>query len=267
MNCMKQRFLDVATESAKKAGKILLEFYKKKPEITYKEDQSIVSEADLKADSIIKIQLERNFPDHSILSEESGEKMQESEYLWIIDPLDGSTNFSVHNPFFAVSIGLLHKLQPILGVIFSPIQNELFIAERNKGARLNNQLISVNKDATLDTSFLAFCNGRDLHSRQNMAKIFYELKLKNNYIRQVGAAALELCYVAAGRFGGFFMTGVNPWDVVAGALIVEEASGTVTDFTNNLFSVKSSDIIASSPSIHKPLLNIIQQALASKGGS
>lgn len=259
---MEKSFLDIAIEAAKKAGELLLELFNTKTEITFKSDRSIVTKADLKADALITNLIEDVFPHHSILSEESGEKSKDLEYLWVIDPLDGSTNFSVHNPFFAVSIGLLYKYKPLLGVVYSPVQDELFVATRNSGAKLNNQTITVNKDAVFETSFLAYCNGRDQHSREEMIKIYGELKKQNNMFRQVGAASLELCYVAAGRFGSFIMPGINPWDVMAGALIVNEANGLTTDFENNPFNMKSLNIIASSSlSFHELLLQFIEKAL------
>ena len=258
---MTSHFLDIAIEATKKAGKLLLELFNSKTNVTYKNDSSIVTEADLQADSLIIKLIEGSFPQHSILSEESGRKDKFSDYLWVIDPLDGSTNFFVKNPFFAVSIGLIYKHQPLLGVIYSPFLDELFVAESKRGAYLNEQVISVDKKATLESSFLAFCNGRDLHSRKQIIKIYRELKFKNNRFRQLGAAALELCYVASGRFGAFIMPSINVWDIIAGALIVKEASGIVTDFKNNPLSLTSSDIIASSPLIHNSLFKIISETL------
>ena len=259
---MEQNFLDIAIEASQKAGKLLLDLFGSKTEKTFKFDRSIVTEADLKADALITNIIKENFPNHSLLSEESGEMSKSSDYLWVIDPLDGSTNFSVHNPFFAVSIGLLEKYKPLLGVVYSPVQDELFVATRNEGAKLNGRTITVNKEGVFETSFLAFCNGRDQHSRDQMIRIYGELKKKNNIVRQVGAASLELCYVAAGRFGSFIMPGINPWDVMAGALIVNEANGLTTDFKNNPFNIKSLNLIASSSStIHELLLQIIENAL------
>jgi myo-inositol-1(or 4)-monophosphatase len=255
---MNNQFLDVAIKAVKKAGEILLESYGKTRR-TLKSDQSVVTEADLKADSLIKSIIEEKFPNHSILSEESGRTTKASDYLWVIDPLDGSTNFSVQNPFFDVSIALLNKQQPLIGVVYSPFQNELFVAKRNEGAYLNDNLINVDKDSTLEESFIAFCNGRKRQSREQMIKIYSKLKIKNNVVRQVGAAALELCYVASGRFGAFIMPGVNSWDIAAGALIVQEAKGIVTDFHNNRFSIDSNNVLASSPSLHARLLRIINQ--------
>ncbi|MFW9905183.1 MAG: inositol monophosphatase family protein [Candidatus Thorarchaeota archaeon] len=257
---MTNKFLDIAIESAQKAGKLILNLFHKDIKIMTKLDQSILTEADLKADSLIKNIIHKNFPSHDIFSEETGRENKSSDYLWLIDPLDGTTNFSVHNPFFAVSISLLQKNEPLLGVVYSPFLDELFIAETNRGAYLDNQPITINKKASIESSLLAYSNGRDIYSRKQMIRIFEKLKIRNNKVRQVGAVALELCYVASGRFGAFIMPGMNSWDVFAGALIVKEAGGIVTDFQNNSLTLTSSDMIACSPSIHPILLNIINSA-------
>ncbi|MFX0052609.1 MAG: inositol monophosphatase family protein [Candidatus Hodarchaeota archaeon] len=257
---MNNLFLDVAIKAAKIAGEALLDTYGKTKK-NFKSDQSIVTEADLKADSLIKNIIEKQFPTHSILSEESGKTIKKSDYLWAIDPLDGTTNFSVQNPYFAVSIALLNKQQPLIGVVYSPFQDELFAAKRHEGAYLNTNLINVDRNSTLEESFIAFCNGRDRSTRELIIKIYSKLKLKNNFFRQVGVPSLDLCYVASGRFGAFLMPGINSWDIAAGALIVQEAKGTVTDFHNNEFSIDSNNVLASSSSLHAQLLRIITQVL------
>jgi myo-inositol-1(or 4)-monophosphatase len=257
---MNDQLLDVAIKAVKTAGEALLDIYGKTTK-SFKSDQSVVTEADLKADSLIKNIIENKFPNHSILSEESGKTIKTSDYLWVIDPLDGSTNFSVQNPFFAVSIALINNQQPLMGVVYSPIRNELFLAKRNEGAFLNTNLINVEKNSTLEKSFIAFCNGRDRYTRELMIKIYSKLKMKNNVVRQVGAASLELCYVASGRFGAFLMPGINSWDIIAGALIVQEAKGIVTDFHNNEFSIDSNNVLASSSSLHARLLRIIGKVI------
>lgn len=255
---MVRNFLNTATEAAKEAGKLLLDLYGTTTR-KFKRDQSVVTEADFEADKLITSIILDKFPSHSIFSEESGETIKDSDFLWIIDPLDGSTNFSVCNPFFAVSIGLLYKRQPMIGVVYSPIQKELFVAKKNEGAYLNDNLINVDMKATLEKSFLSFCNGRDSTSRKTMIQIYNRIKMKNNVIRHVGAPSLQLSYVASGRFGVFIMPGINSYDIAAGALIVQEANGTVTDFQNNPFTIDSSNILASSPSIHQTLSKILSQ--------
>ncbi len=148
MNEIRKESLSIAIKAVKEAGNELRKLYGN-TSISFKQDMSIVTEADITADKLIKNMILSNFPTHAVLSEESGLLNSNSEYLWVIDPLDGTTNFSVQNPFYAISIGLLHKKKPILGVVYSPIQNELFYAEVNNGAYMNDCLIKVDKDSKL----------------------------------------------------------------------------------------------------------------------
>ncbi|MHA1968922.1 MAG: inositol monophosphatase family protein [Candidatus Hodarchaeales archaeon] len=252
--------LSVAIKAAKEAGRELIKYYGK-TSIKFKQDKSIVTEADLVADKLIKKVILSSYPTHAVLSEETGLSDSHSDYLWIIDPLDGTTNFSVQNPFFAVSIGLIYKNKPVLGVVYSPIQNELFYAEIRKGAYMNDSLIEVDKNSNLENSFISFNNGRDEKSKRRMIQIFKDIKMKNNVIRQVGAAALELCYLAVGRFGAFIMPGVSSWDVLAGSLIVNEAHGVTTDFHGKEFNIQATDLLAGSPVIHQSLIEIINRSL------
>jgi myo-inositol-1(or 4)-monophosphatase len=260
---MRKNYLKVAIKAAKEAGAKLLKYY---GNITYKikNDRSVVTEADLKSDILIKQIIKSNFPNHSILSEESGMVDHNSDFLWIIDPLDGSTNFLVHNPFYCVSIGLLQKNHPIIGVVYSPIQDELFHAEIKHGAYLNGNAIEINRKVSLDSSFISFGNARDQYNRKKIIQIYKNIKIRNNFVRQVGAVALELCYVATGRFGAFLMPGINSWDILTGALIVNEAHGITTDFKGKLFNFHSTDILAAPSPIHKSLLEIINYSLTEK---
>lgn len=258
MTAKTDQFLSVAIAAAKSGGEILLDMYGK-VETTYKLDQSIVTQADLQSDNKIRKILTKEFPTHSILSEESGksfgsEKGASSEYLWVIDPLDGTTNYITQNPFFGVSIGLLVAQKPFLGAIYFPIQDELFYAKVGAGAYLNDRRIQVESNVSFENAFLSYGNARDIKNRQIIAKIFPKLKIKNNKVRQVGSPALALCFVAVGRFGAFFMPGVNLWDVTAGIVIVQEANGRVTDFLNKPFSINSTSIIAASSTLHSEIL-------------
>jgi myo-inositol-1(or 4)-monophosphatase len=185
------------------------------------------------------------------------ERGKESDYLWIIDPLDGTTNYAFQNPFFDVSLGLAYKGNPILGVILYPPQNELFYAEKEKGAYLNEARITVSDTRDVENSIIAFCHGRDKESVKRMINAFSRLKLINNKVRQLGAAALELCYVACGRIDAFYMVGINPWDVAAGAIILKEAHGKATDFSGKEFNVGSRDILGSNARTHDRLLEIL----------
>jgi len=256
---MEQDIPVVAKKLARNAGVLLKKYYCKKNTLTYKIDTSLVTEADLAADRYLRTEIEKFFPSHSIMSEESPEKKTSSDYQWIIDPLDGTTNFSICNPFFGVSICVLFEGTAQVGVIYSPIQDELFWSIKGKGAFLNNRPIIVDNQKDIEKSVITFCNGRDIDSRKILIQIYQNLKLRNNRIRQIGSAALELSYVAAARTGGFFMPGVNSWDILAGSLIVEEAKGKVTDFYGKKFTIRSQNLIAAPESVHQALLELIQQ--------
>ena len=256
---MHNKYLDVAKEAAYEAGTVLQSYYDRSIRIEQKSDSSLVTEADLAADRVIKNIIQEKFPDHSILSEETGLKLNESsEYLWIIDPLDGTTNYTIKNPFFAVSIALVKGKMPLVGVINFPVQKELFFAIKDKGSYLENTLLRVDNESRLKSAFVTYCNGRDLNSRERVSKIFTKLKLENNHVRQIGAAALELAYVACGRTGLFIMPGVSSWDVIAGVLLITEAQGIATDFSNKPFMLESTDLLAGSHVIHKEALDVIQ---------
>ncbi|MFW9777805.1 MAG: inositol monophosphatase family protein [Candidatus Heimdallarchaeota archaeon] len=248
--------LETAVTAAKDAGKLISHLFGKTQK-SYKLDGSIITEADIESDSLIKKTLTNAFPDHSVFSEEGEKIIRNPDHLWVVDPLDGTTNYSVKIPYFAVSIAYYFKSILRIGVVFAPILNEIFVAENKAGATLNGNPIGVDMDSPLENAFISFENGRDQTSRRKVTRIYSKLKLINNKIRQVGAVSLDLCNVAAGRFGAFIMPGSNTWDIAAGILIVEEAGGIVTDFKNQVLTEKSSSILAASPSIHERLYEII----------
>ncbi|MFX0205190.1 MAG: inositol monophosphatase family protein [Candidatus Hodarchaeota archaeon] len=259
MLAIDDQILAVAIAAAKAGGEVLLDMYGK-VEIAYKLDQTVVTQADLHSDKRIRKILTKEFPTYSILSEEGGKSFtcengdSSSEYVWTIDPLDGTLNYATQNPFFGLSIGLLVDQQPFLGVIYFPIQDELFYAKVGAGAFLNDKRLHVQSNVSFEDAFLAYGNASDMKNRQLIANIFPRLKIKNDTVRQVGSPALALCFVAAGRFGAFFMPGVNLWDVTAGIVIVQEANGRVTDFFNKPFSLNSTSIIAASSTLHLEIL-------------
>lgn len=255
---MKRKEFKVAIEAVKKAGTIVKKYYGQVI-ASRKPDSSLITKADLESESMIRNLLQKSFPNYSFLGEETGQSEKESDYLWVVDPLDGTTNYSFLNPFFDISVALVYKSKPIMGVVFSPPQNELFYAVKGEGAYLNDARIRVSERKFAD-SIIAFCHGRDQQSIKRMINAFSRIKPVNNKIRQLGAAALELCYVACGRIDAFFMVGLNPWDVAAGATILKEASGKISDFSGKEFTLASKDILGSNISIHQKLLDILAQA-------
>lgn len=244
----------------KKAGKRLLREYKEfnRSDIKLKARHEIVTKADLISEKIIISSIKKNFPEHQILSEESGKTKGGDEFLWIVDPLDGTTNFSIHNPLWSVSIGLAYKNKLIIGAVYSPLQDELFFAERAKGAFLNDKKIHISKMEAGKT-INAFCHGSSESNIKKALKYYNYLKINGFDCRQLGSAAIELAYVACGRIESIMIPGANAWDVAAGELLVEEAGGKVTDFTGKKWNLKSRDILASNNKNHNKLLKIINR--------
>jgi len=248
--------LDVAICAALKAGELLMRRYGR-ARIRYKSDRSIVTAADVESERLIRSIVGRRFQDDALLGEEMGFRKGSTGRTWVIDPLDGSTNYGIGNPFFAVSIALAVSNEPLLGVVNYPCQKELFYAERGSRARLNGKWLGVSNSRALERSKLTFCHGTDPASVKRISGIFRRLKEVTSRTRQMGAASLELCYVACGRVDAFIMVGVNAWDVAAGSLIVEEAGGRVTDLTGGEFTMSSTGLLASNGRIHKRLLKLL----------
>lgn len=248
-----------AVEAALESGFFIKRSVGKVKRVSYKGGDNIVTDVDRKAESIIIGRLMRAFPGHAFLSEETGLLMKPSPYKWIIDPLDGTTNFAHAFPFFCVSIALEYEGSVILGVVFDPLRNELFHAEAGDGARLNKARIGVSGTKKLVKSFLAtgFSYGnkrKDLNVRH-----FQRFLMRSMAIRRAGSAALDLCYVACGRFDGYWELDLHPWDSAAGSLIVKEAGGKVTKFDGTPHSNYENQILASNCSIHRYMVEVLSK--------
>ena len=250
------RELRVAIKAVMEAGTLLQSKYGR-VRAKYKSDGSIVTAADVESERLIRSILKGSFPDDAFLGEEMGHREGRTGRMWAIDPLDGSTNYSIHNPFFSVSIALLARDEVLLGVVYYPCQKELFSAERGWGARLNGGKIGVSDNGEMGRSMLTFCHGRDRASILEISRIFGKMKAVTVKTRQMGAASLELCYVACGRVDAFVMIGVSIWDVAAGMLIVKESGGMVTDAMGNDFTSSSSVLLASNGKLHRRLLRLL----------
>lgn len=255
MNKIKQ----IAVAAAKEAGGALLGEYENfdRGTVKLKAHHEIITKADLLSEKIIINKIKNNFPDHGILSEESGRTKSKSDFLWIIDPLDGTTNFSMHNPLWCVSIGLARGREVVLGVIYAPFLGELYVAEKGRGATRNGKKIKVS--ARAKKALHTFCHGREDGHIKKALKYYRRQKLNELDCRQMGSAAIELAYVAGGRTESLMIPGVNSWDVAAGALMAREAGGKVTDFNGRKWSLDSKDILASNGKIHKELLRTINK--------
>lgn len=252
------KYLEVAVRAAQRAGQFLLEGLENKKTISYKGQVDLVTAHDRMSEEIIFEELSRYFPDFSFMAEEVIRRDNKSDYCWIVDPLDGTTNFAHGLPIFCVSIALTLKSEIIAGVVYDPTREEMFIAGRGMGAFLNDRPIKVSNTPELDKSLLATGFPYDVRtSTNNNLDHFSRFAVRAQAVRRCGSAALDLCYVACGRFDGFWEMKLKPWDLAAGSLIVEEAGGLNTDFSGNPFNIHCSDIVASNGLIHKEMLDVI----------
>ena len=255
--------LGFAIETSKQAGNILMQHFGKISHVERKTtDIDLVTIADTESEALILEKIKTTYPQHHIIAEESDLTKGDSDYKWVIDPLDGTTNFVHSLPIFAVSIGLQYKEETILGVVYNPAAHKCFWAEKDSGAFLNNKPIHITSTNTLGDSLLVtgfpyihddrFEKGFDL---------FKELYGKTQGIRRLGAAALDFCFVAMGRFDGFWEFGLEPWDVCAGGLIVKEAGGKVSDWDGSPMPFSGNRILATNGHIHGEMLEVLGKEL------
>ncbi len=253
--------INFAIETAVSAGKVLLEKFGKKLDVSKKGDINLVTEADLASEKLIVERIKTHYPKHVILAEESGENVAtdgDRLWKWIIDPLDGTTNFAHGYPCFAVTIALEHKGEIVIGVTYDPTRDEIFAAERGQGATLNGKKISVSRTENLSDSLIVTGFPYDFAKRESVVKNLLKLLFRARGVRRDGSAAIDLAYVACGRFDGFWEEGLNPWDVAAGFLLVSEAGGMVTHYDGSSFNIYKSPILATNGLIHDEMI----QALA-----
>jgi myo-inositol-1(or 4)-monophosphatase len=256
--------LNIAVRAARNAGDIIVRHSTRIDELTIssKERNDYVSEVDRQAEDEIIAIIRKAYPEHGILAEESGQHGRSDEFLWIVDPLDGTTNFLHGFPQFAVSIALQHKGRLEQGVIYDPMRQELFTASRGVGAFLDNRRIRVSKQTSLNGALLG--TGFPYKEQQHLdayLEMFKALLTDSAGIRRPGSAALDLAYVAAGRFDGFWEIGLRPWDMAAGVLLVREAGGLVGDFAGGHDFMKSGNIVAAAPKLFAAMLREIRPCL------
>ncbi|HBV21778.1 MAG TPA: inositol monophosphatase [Nitrosomonas sp.] len=259
--------LNIAVKAARRAGDIINQASRNLDllNVSRKSHSDFVSEVDGAAEEAIIRILRDSYPDHAILAEESGVRgnIENAEYLWIIDPLDGTTNFLHGFPQYSVSIALKHKGVLNKAVVYNPNNNELFTASRGGGAYLNNQRLRVSKRIRLEDCLIGTgIPFRDLTHVEAYLKIFKDVIPRVAGIRRPGSAALDLCYVAAGRYDGFWEIGLAPWDMAAGCLMIQEAGGLVGDLEGNDTFLESGQIIAGNPKVFSQLLQIIRPHLS-----
>lgn len=252
----------VAIQAVLKASQILINGFRSNLEIKKKEGRhNLVTQYDLLSEKAIVSFIQESFPNHSILCEETGQVQKKGDIEWIIDPLDGTVNFAHSIPMFAISIGVRNKNEMICGVIYHPLMNELFVAEKGKGAFLNGNKLNVTSTKKLDDAILSTGFPYDLLNNPNKCiEHFVNVLRLGIPVRRLGSACLDLAYVAAGRIDGYWETGLGPWDISAGKLLVEEAMGKVTNWDGvEIILQNKNSIIATNSFIHLELLKILKK--------
>ena len=255
------QYLDWGVEVAREAGAILLRFYDSNMRFEYKsagpssdKDVDLVTEADRTSEKHIIERLRGRFPEHDIVAEESGRRETGSEYRWYIDPLDGTTNFAHRFPVFAVSLGLEKAGEMIAAIVYDPTRDEMFTAELGAGAYLNNRRIHVSKTPKLLESLTATGFPSTKRKQSSNIHFYHQITMLSHGVRRPGAAALDLCSVAAGRLEAFWELRLSPWDTAAGKLMVEEAGGRISDMHGAGYHFQSESIVASNGLMHAELL-------------
>jgi myo-inositol-1(or 4)-monophosphatase len=253
--------IQTAIQAAREAGQFLLENRSNIRNISTKSSSiDLVTEIDKESERQIIEIVRTRYPDHAILGEEGGSYETASEYKWIIDPLDGTLNYTHGFPLFCVSIGIMHKDDLLAGVVYDPNTDELYTAERGSGAYVNGERIRVSETSDLISSLLITGFPYNIHSNPDHAiDHFIDFLGEVQAIRRLGSAAIDLCYIAAGRGDGFWEVNIKPWDVAAGILIIEEAGGMVTDFDGRRATPFTNKFVASNGHIHRKMLDILRR--------
>jgi len=255
---MTKEYLSFAVDLSRGAGKILRDGFNRRKRVEYKGRIDPVTEYDLKSEKYIISRIKRTFPEHAILAEESGRAKrriaEQSQFLWVIDPLDGTVNYAHGFPMYCVSIALMQKGKPVVGAVFDPERNELFKAGLQLGSFLNERRIRVSSEPRLQRSLLATGFAYDVSTaRKNNLGFFARMVKKAQAVRRAGSAAIDLCWLGAGRIDGFWEFSLHPWDTAAAALIVTEAGGKVTRLDGRPYSIFDPDILVSNNRLHTKL--------------
>lgn len=250
-----EKFLQKIT---KEAGELALEFFKKEKNLTTLRGRSkeIVTKYDKLLDNFLIKKIKEKYPKDNLLTEESGFLKGSSDYLWVVDSLDGSSNFANKNPLFSISLALMKKKKLICSSIFAPAIGEFYFAQKGKGAFLNGKRIEVSKVSEISQAYILFCDGAE-KKRERITKLFSKIFPKVKELRKIGSAGIELGWVASGRAEAFFVTRIDPWDVAAGVLLIREAGGKITDFLGNPWHLEKHDLLFSNKKLHQEILDLI----------
>jgi len=257
-------FVTPASSIAREAGKLLMDYFSRHVAVEYKGEADLITAADRASEALIAQRLRAQWPQHDIFAEEGTRHSGNSGYRWYIDPLDGTTNFAHGYPVFCVSLGLERQGELVAGVLYDPARDELFSAELGSGAFLNQTPIQVSRVKALKESLVA--TGFPSHKRHKNPNIhfYHQITLRSHGVRRAGSAALDLAYVACGRFDGFWEFNLNPWDTAAGVLLVREAGGRVSDFSDGRFDISSREVLASNGLVHAELVRVFEDVFSGR---
>ncbi len=255
--------LNFAIQTAREAGAILVDRMGRALQVSNKGDIDLVTEADLASEKLIIERIKSHYPRHAILAEESGASVElsgKSDWKWIIDPLDGTTNYAHGYPCFCVSIALERAGAIEIAVIYDPMRDEMFAAERGQGATLNGRRIRVSRVDDLNSAMLCTGFPYNVRERPNFARDFANFTMEAQAVRRDGSAAIDLAYIACGRFDGFWEDGLRAWDVAAGLLLIEEAGGRVTNFSGGSLDIYTPKVLASNGLVHDAMMNVLERS-------
>lgn len=243
---------------AKEAGEVIRDGFRQNISIEFKTgDNNLVTNIDKAAEKIILNFIKKEYPTHSVIAEESGTDIKSSEFTWVVDPLDGTTNFAHGLPIFGVSIGVQKNKQTIIGVIYDVMRDVVYSAEKGSGSYENEKKISVSNNSNLNKGVLVTGFPYDLENVDNAVKIFGKFLVKTRGVRRLGSAAIDMCYVASGVFDGFWEEDLHPWDICAGMLLVEEAGGKVSDFKDEPIDIFSNQFLTTNGLVHNAMIDVM----------
>ena len=255
-------YLDNAVNIAHEAGRLLIEFHRLHVGFELKGDFDLVTEADRASERLVVERLLANYPDHSIVAEEGGGREGSSEYRWFVDPLDGTTNFAHGYPAFNVTLALARGDEMIAGVVYDPLREEMFAAEKGSGAYLNDRKIHVSSARRLADSLVSTGFPSKKRSQNVNIHFYHQLAMSTHGVRRGGSAALDLSYVACGRLDAFWEFGLNPWDLAAGTLLVTESGGICSDMRGKLHTLKSPHLLVDNGLIHEEVLELFGEVFS-----
>lgn len=254
--------METAITSVKEAGKILKKHYGNINRMNFKEGNwhEVVTKADLESNKKIIEVIRKKFPEHSIISEESDNERKKSEYSWYVDPLDGTTNYVMHNPFFCSAVALVKNSEVLLGAVYNPITDELYTAEKGKGAFLNGYKIHVSDNNDLKKTLVNFCHINNPEQIEKISTIFFQFKIKARDFRRLGSGALDFCYLACGRNDVYLRPDIVLYDILPGYIIAKEAGAKIADWDDNDWMLSSKSLLATNYLLHNAVMRLLHES-------